>query len=128
MATFEKCNPLNRTSERKGRATGGATVLRFLPIVCRRFGQLMKNQRNICGRRLGKIRMQKGFTQRQLAARMQVYGSEIDRSKISKIEAGIRSIDDLDLWHLSLALGVGVEVFFQGIKPLLRMNPIRDFI
>ena len=88
----------------------------------------MKNQRNICGRRLGKIRMQKGFTQRQLVARMQVYGSDLDRSKISKMEAGIRSIDVLDLWHLSLALGVGVEAFFQGLKPVRRMNPIREFI
>lgn len=87
----------------------------------------MKNRRNISGRRIGKIRTLKGFTQKQLAARAQFHGSELDREKISKMEAGIRSIDDQDLWHLSLALEVGVEAFFEGLKPERSMDDIRRY-
>ena len=88
----------------------------------------MNQQRNISGRRISRLRTLKGFTQKQLAARVQVYGSELDREKISKIEAGIRAIDDRDLWHLSLALGVGVDAFFEGLKPERHLVSIRDYL
>ena len=85
----------------------------------------MKNNRNISGRRLGNIRRRKGFTQTQLAARVQFYGSTLDREKISKMEAGIRAMSDKDLWHLSLAMEVGIESFFDGLKPECRMADLR---
>ena len=88
----------------------------------------MNQLRNISGRRISRLRTLKGFTQKQLAARAQVYGSELDREKISKIESGIRAIDDLDLWHLSLALGVGVDAFYEGLKPERPFGSIRLYL
>ncbi len=86
----------------------------------------MKNNRNISGRRLGSIRRRKGFTQVQLAARAQFYGSRLDREQIAKMEAGIRAMSDRDLWHLSLAMEVGIGSFFDGLKPECKMADLRD--
>ena len=88
----------------------------------------MKQLRNISGRQLSRLRSKKGLSQKQLAARAQFYGSELSREKISKMEAGLRSIDDLDLWHLSLALGVGVNAFFEGLKAERHVTEIRQFL
>lgn len=85
----------------------------------------MNERRNISGRRLSKLRSLKGYTQIQLAARVQFYGSDLDREKISKMEAGIRSIDDRDLWHLSLALEVSVQAFFEELKPVSCIGSFR---
>jgi transcriptional regulator with XRE-family HTH domain len=88
----------------------------------------MNHQRNIIGRRISRLRALKSLTQKQLAARAQFYGSELDREKISKMEAGIRSIADLDLWHLSLALGVGVDAFLEGLKPERTLGSLRHYL
>ena len=85
----------------------------------------MKNNRNIIGKRLGNLRRSKGFTQDQLAARVKFYGSKLDREQIAKMEAGIRAMRDKDLWHLSLALEVGVASFFDGLKPACKIRDIR---
>ena len=85
----------------------------------------MKNNRNISGRLLGNLRRSKGFTQDRLAARAKFYGSKLDREQIAKMETGIRGMSDKDLWHLSLALEVGVASFFEGLKPACRLRDLR---
>ena len=59
------------------------------------------------GKRIREIRKEKGFTQEQLAARLQTNGCDITRSALAKIEAGQRHIyvDELklltELLHIS---------------------------
>jgi transcriptional regulator with XRE-family HTH domain len=48
------------------------------------------------------------ITQRDLAARLEVLGLEIDQAKISKIEQGIRPVFDYELAKIAEALKVSV--------------------
>ena len=44
------------------------------------------------GRHLAKLRQDKGLTQEQLAARLQVQGCDLTRSALAKIEVGQRHL------------------------------------
>jgi transcriptional regulator with XRE-family HTH domain len=49
------------------------------------------------GQQIKKIREQKGWTQEELAAKLQVFGCDITRSALAKIESGQRHIYVLEL-------------------------------
>ena len=51
-------------------------------------------------------------TQEQLAARLQSQGIAIDRSAISKIEAGKRPVTDLEIIAICNVLGIKVATLF----------------
>ena len=55
------------------------------------------------------------ITQRDLAARLEVLGLEIDQAKISKIEQGIRPVFDYELAKIAEALKVSTE-WLLGMK------------
>ena len=50
------------------------------------------------GRHLAKLRQDKGLTQEQLAARLQVQGCDLTRSALAKIEVGQRHLYPDDAW------------------------------
>jgi transcriptional regulator with XRE-family HTH domain len=66
--------------------------------------------RNIVGSRIREARKKTKppITQKDLAARLEVLGLEIDQAKISKIEQGIRPVFDYELVKLAEALKVSV--------------------
>jgi transcriptional regulator with XRE-family HTH domain len=66
--------------------------------------------RNIVGPRVREARKKAKppITQKDLAARLEVLGLEIDQAKISKIEQGIRPVFDYELVKLAEALKVSV--------------------
>ena len=51
-------------------------------------------------------------TQRDLAAKIQTMGMELDRTAISKIENGKRSVNDIEIVAICKALGVSVVTLF----------------
>lgn len=55
------------------------------------------------------------ISQQDLSARLAVMGINLDRTAISKIEAGQRQVLDYELLALSKALGVSVDWLF-GMK------------
>lgn len=64
------------------------------------------------GRHLAKLRQDKGLTQEQLAARLQVQGCDLTRSALAKIEVGQRHLYPDEIKALSVALGISYEQFF----------------
>ena len=64
------------------------------------------------GRHLAKLRQDKGLTQEQLAARLQVQGCDLTRSALAKIEVGQRHLYPDEIKALSVVLGIIDEQIF----------------
>ena len=64
------------------------------------------------GRHLAKLRQDKGLTQEQLAARLQVQGCDLTRSALAKIEVGQRHLYPDEIKALSVVLGISNEQIF----------------
>lgn len=64
--------------------------------------------RNMVGARVERKRKELGMKQKDLLARLQVKGIELNSSGLSKLEGQIRSVNDFELIALSEALGVSV--------------------
>lgn len=64
------------------------------------------------GRHLAKLRQDKGLTQEQLAARLQVQGCDLTRSALAKIEVGQRHLYPDEIKGLSVVLGISYEQIF----------------
>ena len=64
------------------------------------------------GCHLAKLRQDKGLTQEQLAARLQVQGCDLTRSALAKIEVGQRHLYPDEIKALSVVLGISYEQFF----------------
>lgn len=64
------------------------------------------------GRHIGILRRKKGFTQEQLAAKMQVMGCDMTRSALAKIEVGQRCLYPDELKAIKAALDVGYDELF----------------
>lgn len=68
-----------------------------------------KGKRNICGKKIKEARKSLGLSQESLAAKLQTYGINIDRTSIGRIETGTRFVADFELKILAEVLGVSVN-------------------
>jgi len=68
----------------------------------------MTKQQNIIGPQVPKLRYQQGITQDGLAARCGVLGWDLSRATLSKIEAQLRCVTDIELDILARALKVEI--------------------
>jgi len=70
--------------------------------------------RNVVGPRIREARYRSGqkVTQQELAARLQTLGIDLDRTAISKIEAGRRPVTDMEIIAICKALGTNVATLF----------------
>ncbi len=67
---------------------------------------------NLCGRIVAARRKELGYSQRELADRLQLIGLDVDKNAIQRIEAGLRFVTDIELSYLSQALGLSVSQLF----------------
>ena len=65
-----------------------------------------KQPKNLIGPQIRKLRYQKAMTQEMFAARCSVLGLELSRASLSKIEAQLRCVTDVELIILAEALKV----------------------
>ena len=68
-----------------------------------------RNSKNLIGHRLHDLRISQHLTQRQLAARMQLAGMEMNEVTILRIEKGVRFVPDYEVAELAKALGVSCD-------------------
>jgi transcriptional regulator with XRE-family HTH domain len=70
---------------------------------------------NIVGPQVRKMRMAQGWSQRQLAIRLQLEGLDVSRSGVAKIESRLVCVEDYELSYLAKVFGVGFESLFPKI-------------
>ena len=80
-------------------------------------------RRNVIGPQVRRIRSQRGWSQNDLAIKLQLLGMEdATRGKVSKIEARLIYATDDDLIYLARCLGVSLEElypdFIRGARRL----------
>ena len=65
---------------------------------------------NICGGNVFRIRKSKNpkMSQRMLAEKLQLYGMDVDKNAVQRIECGKRFVTDIEILALSEALDVSV--------------------
>ena len=78
------------------------------------------NERNnFCGTNVYRIR--KSFlpkmSQRMLAEKLQLFGMDVDKNAVQRIECGKRFVTDIELVALSRALRVPVSDLLEGSSP-----------
>lgn len=69
---------------------------------------------NLCGPVVRRLRMLQGMTQKELAVKCQVLGSELERDAIAKIENGTRLVRDTELVLLAAVLGSSPNELTSG--------------
>ena len=74
----------------------------------------MKGKQNIIGDQLQKLRLEKQFSQEQLAAKCGVLGWDVSRSTLAKVEVQIRCVNDEELFILAKALRVEMHDLFPS--------------
>ncbi|MDE7009931.1 MAG: helix-turn-helix domain-containing protein [Oscillospiraceae bacterium] len=67
------------------------------------------SQRDVSGARIRQERARQRCTQSDLAARVQVNGVVLERDCISRIENGLRMVQDFELRAIAAALGVTTD-------------------
>ena len=76
-----------------------------------------RNSKNLIGHRLHDLRISQHLTQRQLAARMQLAGMEMNEVTILRIEKGVRFVPDYEVAELAKALA---ECLFDDERALAK--------
>ncbi len=84
------------------------------------------DRQNLVGKRVRTLRMTAGLSQEAFSARLQLAGWDLSRAGLSKIEAGLRRVNDAELWVLAGTLGVGVRDLYpsrpRGVSEVLRQG------
>lgn len=67
---------------------------------------------NWAGARIREIRLQQGLSQQMLSARCETSGLMLSRETLSKIEAQVRCLTDIEVLTIAAVLRVKVKEFF----------------
>jgi transcriptional regulator with XRE-family HTH domain len=76
---------------------------------------------NVIGPQVRKLREHKGWTQGQLAVKLQLFGWDASQDSVSRLENGDRRVPDLEVFVLVKVLDVKFEDFFpQNIRAKIK--------
>ena len=68
---------------------------------------------NMVGKNIEKLRKEKGLTQKDFIAKMQVMDCDINPTSYSKLEGQVRSATDKEIYVISKILNVRMEDLFD---------------
>ena len=71
------------------------------------------DQKNIVGKKIRQLRIEKHMTQQELSARLETMAIYICRGSISRIEDQSRTITYIELYGLSQVLSTPIEELFE---------------
>lgn len=86
----------------------------------------MAEQQNIIGSRVRFLRQKKDLSQEAFAAQCNIAGWDISRATLSKIEAGIRRVNDAEVILLARVLKCPVEDLFLKVSVRQILSTIRQ--
>jgi transcriptional regulator with XRE-family HTH domain len=69
---------------------------------------------NIIGSAVRSLRVGSKLTQEELAIRCQLLGWDLSRETLSKIEAGLRRVNDAEVWMMARGLRCDLEDLYPG--------------
>lgn len=78
----------------------------------------MKRWANDIGPNVRKLRLLRGLTQEQLAAKLQIHGSDMTRQVVANIEARRRRVYEHQIRLLMKVLRCTLDELFFGIPPI----------
>ena len=64
---------------------------------------------NICGKNISKFRIELKISQRELANKMQLFGIDIDKNAIQRIECGKRFVTDIEIIAFAKVFNITYE-------------------
>ena len=70
--------------------------------------------RNVMGGALRAARKEKGLSQAAMAAKLQLFGWDIDRTSWVRIEKGERTLSDCELVAIADVLGTSIDAIISG--------------
>lgn len=94
-----------------------ARILRFVPPVGQKTTTRPPKLRNAIGPALRAAREEKGLSQAELAAKLQLYGWDVGRTTWTKIELGERTITDCELLAVADVLSLNLDALAAGADP-----------
>ncbi len=68
---------------------------------------------NLCGRKIEKLRKERGLSQRKMGAKLQLTGYDVDNYFIRRVENGERFITDIELKMFSEFFDVSIDELFK---------------
>lgn len=84
------------------------------------------SKQNVVGPQVRRLRMAAALSQEALATRLQLSGWDLSRAGLSKIESGLRRVNDAETWMLAKVLGCGLTDLFptrpKGLAGVLRQG------
>jgi transcriptional regulator with XRE-family HTH domain len=110
---------LNRTIFSVGAATVASIKKVSLPL-------------NLIGMRVRELRDRKGWTQEDLSTKLQVFGWDVSRESLAKLETQQRRVPDGELFILARVLGTTTDALFvpniniKKLGPAFRMRLSRN--
>lgn len=64
---------------------------------------------NVCGKKIAKLRSNLKISQRELADKMQLFGIDIDKNAIQRIECGKRFVTDIEIIAFSKVFDISFD-------------------
>ena len=64
---------------------------------------------NVCGKNIAKLRSNLKISQRELADKMQLFGIDIDKNAIQRIECGKRFVTDIEIIAFSKVFDISFD-------------------
>lgn len=68
---------------------------------------------NMVGERIRKFRIEQGLSQQQISDRLETLAVYVCRGSVSRIEDGLRTVSDIELYGFSKILNKPIESFFE---------------
>lgn len=82
-----------------------------------------KGRANVCGVRIRKIRQERGYSQNDLAIKLQLADMNLTQKAISRIETGDRAVLDYELKYFAAVLDVSVtELLGVGVDCIIKIG------
>ena len=69
--------------------------------------------KNLVGKNIERIRKERGITQKDFIAQMQIMGLDINPTSYSKLEGQVRNATDKEIYIIAKVLGVKMEDLFD---------------
>ena len=78
---------------------------------------------NLIGPQVRKLRDSRGWTQAELAAKLQIFGWDVSRESLAKLETQQRRVPDGELLIFAKVLGVQTDDLFPSIVNIKKLGP-----